>query len=48
MAPPAPLTFSITTGWPRKPRIDSARTRPSVSVGPPAGYGTTIVIGRDG
>ena len=46
--PPAPLTFSMTTGWPSAPRIRSAMTRASVSVGPPAGNGTTIVTGRDG
>jgi hypothetical protein len=48
MLPPAPVTFSITTVWPSDPFIASARMRASVSVGPPAGNGTTIVTGRDG
>src|SRR5215469_6409512 len=36
------------TDWPREFFIRSASTRPRVSVGPPAGNGTTIVIGRVG
>src|SRR5436190_1235229 len=36
MLPPAPATFSSTTGWPSSARIRSATTRPTVSVGPPA------------
>src|SRR5579864_9053271 len=48
MVPAAPVRFSITTDWPSVRFIRSASTRPSVSVGPPAGNGTTITIGRDG
>src|SRR5215468_1531125 len=48
MLPAAPLTFSMTTGCPSGARIRSAMTRASVSIGPPAANGTTIVIGRDG
>ena len=36
----------MTTGWPSAARIPSAIIRPVVSVGPPAGYGTTIVTTR--
>jgi len=32
--------------WPSDARIFSARMRPMTSVDPPAGNGTTIVIGR--
>src|ERR1700676_933440 len=38
----------MMTDWPSARFIRSARMRPSVSVGPPAGNGTTIEIGRDG
>jgi hypothetical protein len=44
----APGLFSITTETPSVSRICSARTRVATSVGPPAAYGTTIVIGREG
>src|SRR3954469_11062838 len=45
MLPPAPVTFSTTTVWPRLLVMRSAMMRPMVSVGPPAEKGTTIVIG---
>ncbi len=48
MLPPAPDTFSMMTVWPSVLRIASASTRASVSDGPPAGYGTISVTGRDG
>jgi hypothetical protein len=48
MVDPAPVTFSTTIGWPSEARMPSPRIRPSVSVGPPAGNGTIIVMGRDG
>jgi hypothetical protein len=48
MLPPAPATFSITTGCPSEARMRSPRRRAIVSVGPPAGYGTIIVMGREG
>src|SRR5437016_3693603 len=34
--------------WPSVARMRSAKMRPSVSVGPPGGYGTIMVIGREG
>jgi hypothetical protein len=48
MLPPAPTTFSITTGWPSAARIGSERMRASASEGPPAGNGAIMVIGREG
>ena len=48
MVPAAPPTFSTITGWPSVARMRSAKMRPSVSVGPPGGYGTIMVIGREG
>jgi hypothetical protein len=48
MLPPAPPTFSITTGWPSSVRMRSARIRPTTSVEPPGGNGTISVIDRDG
>jgi hypothetical protein len=48
MLPAPPPTFSITTGCPSEARSRSARIRASVSVGPPGGYGTIMVMGRDG
>ena len=48
MLAPAPVIFSMTTDWPSDVRMRSPRMRASVSVGPPAGNGTIIVIGRDG
>ncbi len=48
MLAPAPVMFSTTTDWPSDVRMRSPRMRASVSVGPPAGNGTIIVIGRDG
>jgi len=46
--PAAPVGFSTMTDWPSVTVIRSARMRASVSVGPPAGNGTTMVMGRDG
>src|SRR3954469_4443299 len=48
MLPPAPVTFSTTTVWPRFFVIRSAMMRAIVSVGPPAENGTTIETGRVG
>jgi hypothetical protein len=48
MLPPAPLTFSTMIGWPSGAFMRSARMRAMVSVGPPAGYGTTRAIVREG
>src|ERR1044071_3528172 len=48
MLPPAPVTFSTTTVWPRLFVIRSAMIRAIVSVGPPAENGTTIATGRAG
>src|SRR5262245_23978770 len=48
MVPPAPVGFSTITDWPSETFIRSARMRASVSLGPPAGYGTTMLIVRDG
>ena len=48
MLPEAPATFSMMTGWPSDARMRSAMTRAPVSSGPPAGNGTTRVIGREG
>jgi hypothetical protein len=48
MLPPAPDTFSTITGWPRATRIRSLMMRAIASAGPPAGNGTTMVIGRAG
>ena len=44
--PPAPTTFSITMGWPRVRDIWLPIRRATVSVPPPAEYGTTSVICR--
>jgi hypothetical protein len=46
--PEAPVTFSTRTGCPSDAFMYWARIRVLVSVGPPAAYPTTIVIGRDG
>jgi hypothetical protein len=48
VVPAAPATFSITTVWPRLAVMRSPMTRATMSVGPPAANGTTIVIGRLG
>src|SRR5262249_25903864 len=48
IVPAAPLTFSIITGCPSETCILAAIIRASVSVGPPAANGNTIVMGRDG
>ena len=45
---PAPPAFSTTSAWPRVCVIDSAMSRDTVSVGPPAACGTITVIGLDG
>jgi hypothetical protein len=47
--PPAPPTFSTMMLWPPSGlRIASARSRATLSVGPPAANGTTIVTGLSG
>src|SRR6266851_6930001 len=43
MLPPAPVVFSTTTVCPSALPMRCAMIRPSVSVGPPAENGTTIV-----
>ncbi len=48
MLAPAPVTFSMMTAWPSVSFMRSPRMRASVSVGPPAGNGTIMVIGREG
>src|SRR5262249_32170955 len=48
MVPAAPVGFSTMTDWPSTPFIRSASTRASASVGPPAGNGATMVMGREG
>src|SRR5712691_2552373 len=42
--PPALGLFSTITVWPRGLAIDCASTRATVSVGPPAAYGTSMVM----
>src|SRR5262245_13114450 len=46
--PPAPGRFSITMGPPSSVAIFSVRTRLMKSDGPPAGNGTTNLMGRSG
>src|SRR5262245_41374454 len=48
MVPPAPPTFSTTTCCPSVRLMESATRRATVSVGPPAAAGTTIVTGLSG
>jgi hypothetical protein len=48
MEPAAPVVFSTRMTCPSDCRMRSAMMRAMVSVGPPAAYGTTIVIGRAG
>jgi hypothetical protein len=48
MVPAAPPTFSMMIGCPSTARIFSPRNLATVSVAPPAGNGTIIVIGRVG
>jgi len=48
MLPAAPAIFSMMMGCPRIVRICSDRKRANVSVAPPAGNGTIMVIGRVG
>jgi hypothetical protein len=48
MLPPAPPTFSRITGTPSDARICSVMIRAMVSVGPPGGNGTIMVMGREG
>jgi hypothetical protein len=44
----APGRFSITTPWPHSSESFCPRMRMLMSVGPPAGKGTTILTGRLG
>ena len=46
--PPAPLTFSMTTCWPRTSDRRTLRMRAMLSEALPAANGTTIVSGRIG
>src|SRR5512133_91756 len=46
--PPAPARFSTTTGWPSRAASPAATRRPSRSLDPPGGKGTTSLIGRVG
>ena len=46
--PPAPPRLSTITFWPMFSAIFSATVRPSRSVEPPGGYGTTSLIGLAG
>src|SRR5947207_13523424 len=48
IAPPAPVTASITTDWPSEDCMGSDRMRHRVSRGPPAEKGTMIVTGLVG
>ena len=46
--PPPPGTFSMMICWPSVSPSAGCRMRASVSIGPPAANGTTMVIGRFG
>src|SRR5688572_25337842 len=46
--PPAPPMFSTITCWPSRSESFCPISRPMKSIGPPAGKGTTKVIGRVG
>ena len=46
--PPPPGTFSMMICWPSVSPSAGCRMRASVSIGPPAANGTTMVIGRLG
>jgi hypothetical protein len=48
IVPPAPPTFSTTTGWPILADTAWPTIRPIVSAGPPAGNATMSLIGRVG
>ena len=48
MLPLAPGRLSTTTGWPSRSCSGVATRRARMSVGPPAGSGTIIRIGRVG
>jgi hypothetical protein len=49
IVPPAPAVFSMMMLWPPSGfLIASARSRATLSVGPPAANGTTIVTGLSG
>jgi hypothetical protein len=48
IVPPPPPTFSMTRGCPRIFPICSVTTRATTSLGPPAGNGTTTVMGLTG
>ena len=45
MVAPAPVTFSMMIDWPSVSFMWSPMMRAIVSVGPPAGNGTMMVIG---
>src|SRR5262249_41921348 len=46
--PPAPPTFSKSTGWPKSSESRDAKIRPKTSPALPAANGYTIVTGRVG
>src|SRR3954462_8126188 len=48
MVEPAPGRFSTITCWPRLADIDWPVSRAMVSIGPPGGKGTIILIGLSG
>src|SRR5712691_1801213 len=48
IVPPAPVTFSTTTCWPKIFDIGPATSRATVSDGPPAWNGATMVTNRVG
>jgi hypothetical protein len=48
VTPPAPARLSTTTGWPSVAAMRGARTRATMSLGPPAAKGTTKRIARLG
>jgi hypothetical protein len=48
MVEPAPGRFSTITCWPRLADIDWPVSRAMVSIGPPGGNGTIILIGLSG
>src|SRR5215831_12208994 len=48
VVPPAPATFSMTIDWPSVRDMGSLTMRADMSVPPPAGNGTIMVIWRDG
>src|SRR5262245_58974962 len=48
IVPPAPPTFSITTGWPSVSCMGSWMMRAIASSAPPGGNATSMVTGRSG